>query len=302
MSSHAGSDSLIAEIARAAHAELVPDLRADPRVPPELAESGFGSALFLPVRAANETFAVLGVMTTEGREPLQPYEVDLLEAFGLQAAASFALARARRDTEQLHLVSDRERIARDLHDSVIQRLFAVGLSLEASNRLPGAEIKQRLQQAVADIDETIRSIRSSIFTLESRPEEHPGLRRQVLDVASDAAESLGFEPSVQFDGPVDTVATPAITESVVAVAREALSNVARHAHAASATVTVTAGNGDGIVLFVDDDGRGSESFARDGGHGVGNLRERAEMLGGECSISAREPNGTRVEWRVPVTQ
>ena len=157
--------------------------------------------------------------------------VELLEAFGLQAAASFALARARRDTEQLHLVSDRERIARDLHDSVIQRLFAVGLSLEAASRLPAAETKQRLQQAVSDIDDTIRSIRSSIFTLESRPEDRPGLRRQVLDVATDAAEALGFEPSVQFDGPVDTVASADVTESLVAVLREASSNVARHAHA-----------------------------------------------------------------------
>jgi PAS domain S-box-containing protein len=293
----AAPDSLVATTARRAKSELVLDLRTDARVPPELAAAGFTSGLFVPLHAAGETFAVLGVMTTEGRGHLQHTEVDLLEAFGVQAAASFALARARRDVEELHLVSDRERIARDLHDTVIQRLFAVGLSLEAASRLPATDTTERLQQAVSDIDDTIRSIRSSIFTLEDRSEHMPGLRRQVLAVASDASRALGFEPSVRFTGPVDTLTSEAVTDSLVAALREALANVARHAHATESNVTVTAA--DDIVLVVDDDGGGAASFQRAGGHGVANLHERARMLGGRASITARSPRGTRVEWSVP---
>ena len=293
----ASEASLVTTAARTAGTELVTDLRTDTRAPPELAAAGFTSGLFVPLHAAGETFAVLGVMTTGGREPLQPPEVDLLEAFGLQAAASFALARARRDVEQLHLVSDRERIARDLHDTVIQRLFAVGLSLEATGRLPADETKARLQRAVSDIDDTIRSIRSSIFSLESRAEDLPGLRRQVLDIAAGASPALGFEPSVRFAGPVDTLTSEEVTESLVAALREALANVARHAHASASNVTVTAT--DDIVLVVDDDGRGSQSFQRDGGHGVANIHERARMLGGTASITPLAPHGQRVEWSVP---
>jgi two-component system sensor histidine kinase DevS len=297
LGTRAADDSLVTTAARVAESELVPDLRADARVPSVLADAGLTSGLFVPLHAASETFAVLGVMTTGGREQLQPEEVDLLQAFGVQAAASFALARARRDVEQLHLVSDRERIARDLHDTVIQRLFAVGLSLEAAGRLPAADTKERLQRAVADIDDTIRSIRSSIFSLESRTEDLPGLRRQVLDVAADASPALGFEPSVQFAGPVDTLTSEEVTDSLVAVLREALANVARHAHASASNVTVAAA--DDIVLTVDDNGRGAASFERVGGHGVANLHERARMLGGHASISAADPRGTHLEWSVP---
>ncbi len=294
----AAEDSLITFVARSKRTELVPDLRADLRVPRVLPDSGMGSGLFVPLHAAGETFGVIGVMMARGRDALQPHESDLLQAFGLQAAASFAHSRARREAEQLHLLSERERIARDLHDTVIQRLFAVGLSLEATARRPPAEMAQRLHQAVGDIDDTIRSIRSSIFTLEARAEDAIGLRTRVLEVASEAAPVLGFEPSVRFDGPVDTLANPEITENLVAALREALSNIARHAHATASSVTVT-GDTD-ITLIVDDNGVGAEKFEREGGHGVVNLNERARMLGGSASLTKIEPAGTRVEWRVPV--
>ena len=150
---------------------------------------------------------------------------------------------------------------------------------------------------MADIDDTIRSIRSSIFGLEARAEEHAKLRGRVLDVVADAAPALGFEPSVRFEGPVDTLASREITDNLVAVLREVLSNVAQHARATSANVTISAG--DAMVLVVEDDGIGAENFEREGGHGVTNLRERARMLDGSASIEQIELNGTRVEWRVP---
>jgi PAS domain S-box-containing protein len=297
LGTRAPDHSLITTVARAARTESVSDLRADLRVPREIPDTGMASGLFVPLHAADETFGVIGAMVARGREPMQPHEVDLLQAFGAQAAVSFAYARARRDAEQLHLVSERERIARDLHDSVIQRLFAVGLSLEATSRRPAAETADRLRRAVADIDDTIRSIRSSIFSLEARPDDEAGLRSRVLEVVAEAAPALGFEPSVRFEGPVDTLANDEVTDNIVATLREALANVARHAQATLARVTVAAD--EDIVLIVDDDGVGASTFQREGGHGVTNLNERARMLGGRVSITPLSPSGTRVDWRVP---
>ena len=297
LGTRAPDDSVITTVARALRTESVANVQADLRVPRELADAGMSSALFVPLGAGDETFGVLGIMMARGREQMQPHEADLLQAFGAQAAASFAHARARGDAEQLHLVSERERIARDLHDTVIQRLFAVGLSLEATSRRPASDTAERLHRAVADIDDTIRSIRSAIFSLEARPGDQAGVRSRVLEVVADAAPALGFEPSVRFDGPVDALSSNEITDNLVATLREALANVARHAHATATRVTVTAG--DDIVLLVDDDGVGAATFSREGGHGVANLSERARVLGGRATVTQLAPSGTRVDWRVP---
>jgi signal transduction histidine kinase len=294
----AALDSIVVAVARGGRAEFVRDLHADPRIPGILSDTGLGSALFLPLAAAGETFAVLAIAQARASDPLEPHDIDLLQAFGIQASASLAFARARRDVEQLQLVSERERIARDLHDSVIQQLFAVGLSLEATGRRPPHEIQERLQQAVADIDDTIRSIRTSIFTLQTRIEEARGLRAQILDVVADVAATLGFEPAVRFEGPVDTVTTGELTDNVLAVLREALTNTARHAHATEASITIDAGAE--LVVTVTDDGSGADAFERIGGNGVRNIVARARNLGGDASIGAVEPHGTRLEWRVPI--
>jgi PAS domain S-box-containing protein len=291
------ADSVVMSVARSARPEYVTDLRGDPRGLKVYADAGLRSALFLPLQAEGETFAVIVVAQARDSEPLQPHDIDLLQAFAIHASASLAFARARRDVEQLQLVSERERIARDLHDSVIQRLFAVGLSLEATGRRPQAEIQERLQQAVGDIDDTIRSIRTSIFTLQTRIEETKGLRGQVLQVVSELTAVLGFEPSVRFEGPVDTVATNELTDNVVAVLREALTNTARHAHATAVNVTITAA--DEFVVTVADDGTGADAFERPGGRGVTNLAGRAQNLGGTAVVESVTPHGTRVEWRVP---
>ena len=292
-------DSVVNVVARSARAELIADFTDDLRVPRALVDAGMGSGLFMPLHAAGETFGVIGVMIARDREPLQPHQADMLQAFGIQTATSFAHARALREVEQLRVVSERERIARDLHDTVIQRLFAVGMALEATSRRPATETQERLGRAVADIDDTIRSIRTSIFELETRAEETSGLRGRVLDVVAQATPVLGFEPSVQFRGPVETRANGAITESLVATLREALSNVARHARATAVTVTVAADADGDVVLTVEDDGIGSATYEREGGHGVSNLRDRARELGGDLSLGASSPHGTRVEWRVP---
>ena len=222
---------------RPSRASARTEMRARPAVPifacrRELAGTGMGSGLFVPL--------------ARGRRDLRSDRRDATRVAASRCSRTrptsyrrsaprprrrSRYARARRDVEQLHIVSERERIARDLHDTVIQRLFAVGLSLEATSRRPAAETSERLHRAVADIDDTIRSIRSSIFSLESRPDDQAGLRSRVLEVVADATPALGFEPSVRFEGPVDTLTSDEVTENLVAALREALANVARHAHA-----------------------------------------------------------------------
>ena len=210
--------------------------------------------------------------------------------------AAEALARARAD---LVLVDDRERIARDLHDTVIQRLFAVGLSLQGAASRGGADpALDRMRQAIDDIDDTIRDIRSAIFALHTRRPGGARLRDDVITIVSEATRPLGFEPGVTFDGPIDSAASDAMQEHLAATLREALSNVAKHARATSVSVEVTVAASD-LVLRVVDDGVGLGEAAGLG-NGLANMRQRAEELGGRCVVSSPVAGGTILEWRVPV--
>jgi len=196
------------------------------------------------------------------------------------------------------VLEDRQRIARDLHDRVIQRLFAAGLGIEAiSGRVLDPLAAERLRHIVADLDDTIRELRSSIFELGSVAVAH-SLRAKVIDVCSEERTALGFDPSVRFEGPVDTI-EQTLGDQVLSVLREALSNVARHAHASSTRVSVVVG--DHLVLRVEDDGIGlGDAPHRQGGNGLGNMAARAEKLGGTCDLKPASPSGTTLEWRVPV--
>src|SRR5204863_8216475 len=181
-------------------------------------------------------------------------------------AAADELARAH---QELALVDDRERIARDLHDTVIQRLFAVGLSLQgALARAVTDPALERMHQAIDDIDETIRDIRSAIFALHTRRPGGARLRDDIIAVVSEAARPLGFEPTVAFDGPIDSAASDAMQEHLVATLREALSNVAKHARATRVAVDVSV-HDNSLALLVVDDGVGLGD--RDGsGNGLAN--------------------------------
>jgi two-component system sensor histidine kinase DevS len=212
-------------------------------------------------------------------------------------AADEELQRAH---EVLALVDDRERIARDLHDTVIQRLFAVGLSLQAAlvridDNDPAFE---RIQLAVDEIDLTIRDIRSSIFALHTRRPPAESLRDDVVSVAREAARALGFEPSVTFDGPIDTLTTIEIREHLLATLRESLSNVTKHAQATKVTLEIVVDERK-LVLRVRDNGIGIRNPGS--GHGMRNMTERASAVGGECLITqSSNAGGTQVEWRVPL--
>ncbi|HVM67218.1 MAG TPA: PAS domain S-box protein [Acidimicrobiales bacterium] len=206
--------------------------------------------------------------------------------------------RAQQAQREIAVLEDRQRIARDLHDRVIQRLFAAGLGIEAvRGRVQDPHVGERLQQIVGDLDGTITELRSSIFALNATSSA-PSLRAKVIGVCSDERQALGFDPSVRFAGPVDTVGD-GLGEDLLAVLREALSNVARHARAGSVQVTVDAR--DGLLLRVEDDGAGLQAEGgRHGGHGLGNMAARAEKLGGEFVLEPGSRSGTRLTWHVPV--
>ena len=197
------------------------------------------------------------------------------------------------------LAEDHDRLARDLHDTVIQRLFAAGLSLQAVAAMSNDErVQTRLETTVADLDATIRELRNAIFALQA-PEPRPsGVRGRILDVVSEASASLPFEPRIEFDGAVETI-DEQIIEHLLPTLREALSNVAKHAHAASVRVTVSVG--DEIALEVIDDGVGPPTEVY-GGNGIVNLVRRAEKLGGRAGLGlGPSGSGCRFEWRVPAT-
>ena len=225
-------------------------------------------------------------------------DLDVTESFANQAALALELSDGRADQQRLTILEDRDRIARDLHDHVIQRLFATGLSIQATaSMMANSEVNARLQKSVDDLDETIKQIRTSIFQLRDAAEES-SLRSSVLQVVEQAAAVFGFTPRVRFDGPLDTVAQQGLVDDVQAVVREALSNAAKYAHATEVEVEVTT-DGAGLVIAVVDNGAGMANTKRRSG--IANLRTRAEQRGGSLVIAQRPEGGTEVRWTVPAS-
>jgi PAS domain S-box-containing protein len=222
-----------------------------------------------------------------------------------QAALAIELDQAREDRERLLLSDERERIARDLHDHAVQSLFAVGLSLQSIAPLvENHRAVERVEEAVDSIDSTIKQIRTAIFTLSTPTIRDAGMRSELMRLVAQAARSLGFDPAVSFDGPIDTVPDD-IGAQVLAVVQEGLSNIARHAHAGRASVDVALSPSQCQVLIVDDgvgfDSRGAGTDAgTDAGSGLRNLRSRAENLQGRLAVTTGSGQGTRVDWSVPI--
>lgn len=258
--------------------------------------SGGLSVVAIPLRAHLAEPGFLVALYERTLAPRDLQEDELLVSFADQAALALDRAAAFGDREELAVISDRERIARELHDSVIQRLFATGLQLQATAMVaPSPDVTGRLEQAVADLDLTIRDIRRTIFELQHRP--NGSLRTEIHAVVREYVPALGFTPSVHLDGPVDSLVTPAVREHLLPVLREAVSNVARHAMAHSADVEVRA-VGHELRLLVSDDGAGVPATAVESG--IDNARQRAATLGGTLELAPHEPRGTRFLWRVPL--
>ena len=201
---------------------------------------------------------------------------------------------------ELRVVEDRERIARDLHDTVIQRLFATGLALQgAAARAGDAEMVDRLQHAVEDLDDTVRHIRTTIFELQRQRIPGRSIRQEILDLVSETVEPAGIQHVVRFDGPIDLAVPDAIADQLVAVVREAVTNVVKHARAHQVEVDLRLTEHH-VELRVADDGAGLPDVLREDGNGLRNLRARAERLGGEMVVESGERSGTVLVWRVPV--
>jgi len=279
------------------------DIQHDPRPSTDASQwAGLGPVVGVPLGAGGKAGGVLLLGRAAGRTPFTEADTRPLLGFAGQAALALELAERRRDAEQIALLRDRDRIARDLHDLAIQRLFAAGMTLQSTQRfVDHPEAVARLSRTVDDLDETIKIIRSTIFGLRAHgggTREGGGLRGRVSDAVTAATSSLGFAPAVRIEGLVDTDVPADVADHALAVLGEALSNVARHSGARTVDVHLWCAKGE-LTLTVTDDGRGIPAGAARSG--LKNMGERAAALGGDLRVGEREEGGgTRLEWRVPV--
>ncbi len=287
-------------------AVFIDDAATDPRTMTALARR-YGPVMMLPLHSDGRVLGTLVTPRARGARRFSEAERTLAAQFASQAALALMMADAQRDRERLAVYEDRDRIARDLHDLVIQRLFATGMMLESAQRRSVVpEVQVGVGRAVDELDVTIQEIRTAIFALQQGPAEAPsGLRTRVLREINMAAVPLGFKPTHHFVGPVDTVVGELTGKNLIAALREALSNAFRHAHAARIDVvvdsTVRLPDGQqGVRLTVADDGVGIAEGGRRSG--LKNLKRRAESLGGDSWYGegiGEDGGGTTVVWQAP---
>jgi signal transduction histidine kinase len=268
------------------------------------AMSHIGPAVLFPLGAPGNVRGVLTVGRRHGAAAFPPAQVDVAASFAAQAGVALELAASRAEAERVLLYEDRDRIARDLHDLVIQRLYATGMSLEGTMpMITRPEVASRITNAVDAMDETIKDIRATIFALQARDASQPDLRGDIVALVEEMTPMLGFAPSLRLGAGLAAPIRPELGDQVLAALREALSNTARHAAASQVDVTVDV-DPDGILAVqVTDDGTGIPAEVHRSG--LRNLARRAEKLGGELRLHPAHPGtaapGTRLEWRVPAT-
>lgn len=251
-----------------------------------------GPTALLPITVGDDEVGVIGVAWSTDAETFVGNVVPPLAALAGQMGLALAAARSQRDRSWLAMLEDRDRIARDMHDHVIQRLFATGLSLQAAARLAEhSAVRDRLDDAVDDLDAAIKDIRRTIFELH-RASPTRVLREEIAELVRASRRALGFAPDLTIDGSLEGL-TAELEADLVAVLREGLANVARHAHASTASVRVTSDNA--IQVEVADDGVGVGSTVVYSG--LDNLRARAESHGGSLTLRPRTPRGTVLVWQ-----
>jgi signal transduction histidine kinase len=277
---------------------MMPELSGDELVREVRADSTIESTPVLILTARNDSTARINVLRVGANDyMLKPFYQAELRA---RTDNLIKVRRAEQTLRALDMANERDRIARDLHDLVIQRVFGAGMRLTSMVPAMPAATGDRLRDVVEELDNVIADIRTTIFDLTAQEVAGQGLRADVLQLTTDAAERLGYRPQVRFVGAVDTIADRERADQFLAVLRESLSNVIRHAAATAVEVTVAADDKE-LVLVVADNGVGLVPGAPpSGGFGLRNMEARAASLGGTCSVRPNEPQGAVVEWRVPL--
>jgi signal transduction histidine kinase len=289
------SEPLVASMFDMQGPEMIADLNG---IVPTTWRLPLGPAVAVPLRAGNVVTGVLLAMRATGGPRFPREHVPLLASFADQAAFALELAEKHRAQRQLDVLADRDRIAGDLHDHVIQRLFATGMSLQGTvRRITDPTVRRRVSRAVEQLDETVREIRTSIFDLHTTGTDgSASIRRRMLDTVEELSADSDLKPSVRISGAVDTLVPEALAVHATAVLREAVSNAIRHSHAASIVVTVEAGAD--LIIDVVDDGVGMPpGVARSGLLGV---ERRAGKCGGMAVVVPGPEGGTRLTWRAPI--
>lgn len=267
-----------------------------------------GPMVLVPMAAGERVLGVLLVARARDERSFSDADVQLLESFAEQATLVLEFTKGQEDSQRLAVLEDRDRIARDLHDLVIQRLFGLGLGLQGLNGLVVRPVvAARLAGFVDEVDQTIREIRRTIFSLQEPPASAVSLRGQLLRAVQESAGLLGYEPTVAMDGPLDSVVPDHVRPDLLATVREALANVARHADARAVNVDVKVDRAaTELQLVVRDDGHGlpgqgpgSSAKPRHTG-GLANMATRATRWQGRCSIESARGQGVTVTWSVPL--
>lgn len=254
-----------------------------------------GPALVLPLRAADTVAGVLVALRSADEQPFSDKQLDMMAAFADQAALAWRLATAQRQMREVEILTDRDRIARDLHDHVIQRLFAVGLTLQgAAPRARVPAVRESIYSSIDDLQEIIQEIRSAIFDLHAGPSRATGLRHR-LDKVIDQLAIPALHTTVQYTGPLSVVDTVLVNHAE-AVLREAVSNAVRHANATSLAINVSVE--DDVRVEVVDDGVGISGDITESG--LRNLRQRADDAGGEFTVENMPTGGTLLRWSAPL--
>jgi signal transduction histidine kinase len=256
-----------------------------------------GPALAVPLMTDGLAEGVLLVARMHRGLPFATSDLEMAADFAGQASVAMELEAARADRQRMVVLEDRGRIARDLHDHVIQQLFGTGLELQSiAGALPMGPVSDRIVQSVTNLDASISQIRTIIFALSAQTgESRNSVRHWIIDLANELAPALASTPAVSFSGPVDLVITDELADDVIAVAREALVNVVKHAEATHASISLAVRDGE-VFLEVVDDGHGFDGTQRRSG--VANLEHRAVSRGGVFAVES-DGSGTRILWQVP---
>jgi len=260
------------------------------------------SFLGVPIKVRDAVYGNLYLTDKIGGVEFTSDDEGLVGALAVAAGIAIDNARLHSQVQEVAVFEERDRLARELHDTVIQRLFAIGLSLQSMQANPTLAANQdRLKSTIADVDDTIRQVRTSIFELGSDGLGR-GVRARVLSVLADLSPVLGFDVHPSFEGPVDTAISDLVSQHLLAVIREAITNIGRHALATEARVAITASDGQCRLQIVDN-GCGMTGYESDsGGLGLGNLRHRAEKLHGRFDVESPDAGGTVITWQVPLSQ